>query len=84
MQQKDYMHQMINFNQKLFDSAFETAVKFQDHVEKINSTLMDKADWLPGESRKIYDNCVQAYKSARSNFKSYVEEGYKESQKLIK
>ena len=79
MEQKDYMNQMINFNQRLFDSAFEATVKFQDQVEKIGNTLMDKADWLPGESRKIYDNYIEAYKSARSNFKAYVDEGYQQS-----
>jgi len=84
MEQKDYMHQMINFNQRLFDSAFETAVKFQDHVEKVGNTLMDKADWLPGESRKICDNCVEAYKSARTHFKTYIDDGYQQSQKLFK
>ena len=83
MEQKDYLHQMINFNQRLFDSAFETTVKFQDHVEKLGNTLIDKADWLPGESRKIYDNCVDAFKSARTNFKTYVDEGYQQSQKLF-
>jgi hypothetical protein len=84
MEQKDYMNQMINFNQKLFDSAFEATVKFQDQAEKIGNTLMDKADWLPGESRKICDNCIEAYKSARSNFKTYVDEGFQQSGKLFK
>lgn len=84
MEHKDYVHQMINFNQRLFDSAYDETVKFQDQVEKIGNTLMDKADWLPGESRKMYDNCVQAYKSARSNFKSYVDEGYQQSEKFFK
>ena len=46
--------------------------------------MMDKADWLPGESRKIYDNCIEAYKSARTNFKTYIDEGYQQSQQLFK
>ncbi len=84
MEQKDYMHQMINFNQRLFDSAFDATVKLQDRFEKIGNTMMDKADWLPGESRKIYDNCIEAYKSARTNFKTYIDEGYQQSQQLFK
>jgi DNA polymerase IIIc chi subunit len=76
--------QMINFNQRLFDSAFETTVKLQDQVEKIANTMMDKANWLPGESRNVYDNCTAAYKSARTHFKTYVDEGYQQSQTLFK
>lgn len=82
MDQKNFMHQMIKFNQTLFDNAFETTVQFQDQVEKIGNTMMDQAGWLPGESRKIYDNCVDAYKAGRSNFKSHVDEGYQQTEKF--
>ena len=84
MDQKNVIPQMIKFNQTLFNSAFEATVQIQDQVEKIGNTMMGKADWLPGESRKIYDNCVDAYKTSRSNFKSYVDEGYQQSEKLFK
>ena len=84
MEQKDYMHQMINFNQTLFESAFDATVQLHDQVEKIGSAMMDKANWLPGESRNIYDNCIAAYKSGRTHFKAYVDEGYQQSQKLFK
>ena len=84
MDQKNFIPQMINFNQTLFNTAFETAVQVQDEVEKIGSSMMDKADWLPGESRKIYDSCIDAYKTSRNNFKSYVDEGYQQGIKLFK
>ena len=76
MDQKDLMHQMIKFNQTFFDNAFDAAVKLQDQAEKIGNTLMDQADWLPGESRKFYDSFVGAFKAGRSSFKSYVDESY--------
>jgi len=82
--QKNVIPQMIKFNQTLFNTAFETAVQFQDQVEKIGNTMMEKADWMPGESRKICDSCVDAYKTSRNNFKSYVDEGYRQSEKLFK
>lgn len=84
MVQKDAIHQMIKFNQTLFDSAFEATVKFQDQVEKLGNAMMDKAAWLPSENRKVLDNCVEAYKAGRSNFKSYVDEGYQQTEKLLK
>ena len=84
MDQKNVIPQMIKFNQTLFNTAFETAVQFQDQVEKIGNTMMEKADWMPGESRKICDNCVDAYKTGRNHFKSYIDEGYWQSEKLFK
>ncbi len=84
MDQKNVIPQMIKFNQTLFNTAFETAVQFQDQVEKIGNTMMEKADWMPGESRNICDSCVDAYKTSRNNFKFYVDEGYRQSEKLFK
>ena len=84
MDQKNVIPQMIKFNQTLFNTAFETAVQFQDQVEKIGNTMMDKADGLPGESRKIYDSCIDAYKTSRNNFKSYVDEGFQQGVKFFK
>ena len=84
MVQNDALHRMIKFNQTLFENAFEATVQLQDQVEKIGNTMMDKATWLPGESRKLYDNCMEAYKAGRSNFKSYVDEGRQQSVKFFK
>lgn len=84
MDQKDFIHQMIKFNQTLFNNAFEATVQIQDQAEKIGNTMLDQADWLPGESRKVYDNCVEAYKAGRSNFKSYVDEGCQQTETFFK
>lgn len=84
MDQKDIVHQMIKFNQTLFDKAFEATVQFQTQAEKIGHTMMDKADWLPGESRKVYDNCVEGYKAGRNNFKAYIDQGYQQTESFFK
>lgn len=84
MDQKNIMHRMVKFNQTLFDSTFDATVQFQDQVEKIGNTMMERTGWLPGESRKAYDNCVEAFKAGRTNFKSYVDEGYQQAEKLFR
>ncbi len=84
MEHKDIVQQMINFNQTLFDNAFKTTVQIQDQVETIGNTLMDQAGWLPGEGRKVYENSVEAFKDGRSNFKTYVDEGFQQAEKLFK
>jgi hypothetical protein len=82
--QNDAINRMIKFNQTLFDNAFEATVQLQDQIEKIGNTMLEKANWLPGESRKLYDNYLDAYKASRSNFKAYVDEGYQQSVKFFK
>lgn len=84
MVQKDAFNRMIKFNQTLFDNAFDATVKLQDQVEKLGNNMMEKANWLPGESRKLVDNYLEAYKTGRSNFKAYVDEGYQQAEKLFK
>ena len=84
MVQKEVMQQMIKFNRTLFDGALEATVQLQDQVEKIGNTMMDQAGWLPSEGRQVYDNCVKAYKTGFSNFKSFVDEGYQHVETLFK
>ena len=68
-----------NISQALFVTAFEATRQFQDQAEKIGTTMMGHAYWLPGESRKRFDSCVDAYNASRANFKSCVDEGYRQS-----
>lgn len=75
---------IIHYRQTLFNTAFETMVQFQNQVEKMGNSMMAQADWLPDESRKICDKCVDAYKTSCNPFKSYVDEGYRQSEKLFK
>ena len=84
MVQKDAINRMIRFNQTLFDNAFEAGVQLQDQAEKLGNSMLEKANFLPGESRKLYANCLDAYKAGRSNFKAYVDEGYKQTEKMFK
>ena len=84
MEMNDFVHQMIKFNQSLFNSTFETSVQFQDQVEKAGNSMMDQAEWLPGEGRKIYDAAVETYKAGRSNFKTYIDEGFQQAGNLFR
>ena len=83
MEMNAFFHQMIKFNQSLFNSTFETSVQFQDQVEKAGNSMMDQFEWLPGEGRKIYDTAVEAYKAGRSNFKTYIDEGFQQAGNLF-
>ena len=83
MEMNDFVHQMIKFNQSLFNSTFETSVQFQNQVEKAGNSMMDQVEWLPGEGRKIYETAMEAYKAGRSNFKTYIDEGFHQAGNLF-
>jgi hypothetical protein len=78
MNQKEYVPQMMKSGQTLFNNAYDLTVLLQDQYEKIARTLLDQAEWLPAENRKTIDNCADAYKTGRNQFKNYMDETYKQ------
>lgn len=83
MDQKQIIKQMVEFNQSAFDNAFDAIVTIQNQTEQVAGKMMDQADWLPEEGRKVIDNWVDVYKSNRQNFKVQVDNNYKQIEKLF-
>lgn len=83
MDQKEILKQMIEFNQATFNNTFQAMVLLQDQFERIAQTAIDQANWLPAEGRKAIENWVEAYKTGRDNYKSYVDDSYKKVEKYF-
>lgn len=83
MDQKQILKQMIEFNQATFNNTFQAMILLQDQFERIAQTAVDQANWLPAEGRTAIENWVEAYKTGRDNFKSYVEDSYKKVEKYF-
>lgn len=83
MDQKQILKQMIEFNQATFNNTFQAMILLQDQFERVAQTAVDQANWLPAEGRKAIENWVEAYKTGRDNFKSYVEDSYKKVEKYF-
>lgn len=83
MDQKQIIKQMVEFNQAAFDNTFDAIVTIQDQTEKITEKMMEQADWIPEEGRKVIDNWVDVYKTSRNNFKVQVDNNYKQIEKLF-
>ncbi|MEJ2153958.1 MAG: hypothetical protein P8X96_01330 [Desulfobacteraceae bacterium] len=83
MDQKQILKQMIEFNQATFNNTFQAMMLLQDQFERVAQTAIDQANWLPAEGRKAIENWVEAYKTGRDNFKSYVEDSYKKVEKYF-
>jgi hypothetical protein len=83
MDQKQILKQMIEFNQATFNNTFQAMVLLQDQFERIAQTAIEQANWLPAEGRKAIENWVEAYKTGRDNYKSYVDDSYKKVEKYF-
>ncbi len=77
MDQKHMLKQMVEFNQTAFDNSFKAMVMMQNQMETVTNSFMEKANWIPPESRKAMDTWMTACKNGRENFKKYVDDGFK-------
>jgi uncharacterized coiled-coil DUF342 family protein len=68
--------QMIEFNKTTFDHTFEAIIALQDQTEKFASSFIEKAAWLPEESRKAINEWIKVYKKGRDDFKCYADDNY--------
>jgi hypothetical protein len=69
--------QMIDFNKATFDNSFNSMVLLQEQTEKMVSSFLDQAAWLPEEGKKALKEWVATYKKGREEYKKMVDEGYK-------
>lgn len=83
MDQKQILKQMIEFNQATFNNTFQAMMLLQDQFERVAQTAIEQANWLPADGRKAIENWVEAYKTGRDNYKSYVEDSYKKVEKYF-
>ena len=77
MDQKAIVKQMIDFNKATFDNSFSAMVMVQEQTEKMVSTLIEQATWMPEEGKNAINEWVQAYKKGRTDFKNTVDENFK-------
>jgi polyhydroxyalkanoate synthesis regulator phasin len=68
--------QMIDFNKATFDNTFDAMVLLQEQTEKMFSTFMAQATFLPEEGKKMLSEWVQSFKKGREDFKKSVDESF--------
>ena len=84
METKNVLQRMIKLNHTMFDNAFDLSVQFQDQAEKLGDTILEQTGLSSPEYRKSYDSLISAYKSGRSSFKTFVDEGFNNVEAALK
>jgi hypothetical protein len=76
MDQKQMLKQMIDFNKTAFNNTYNAIVMLQEQTERMATTMLDQATWLPEDGRKAINDWVNSYKKGREDFKKLVDENF--------
>ncbi|MBU0514992.1 MAG: hypothetical protein KJ621_09490 [Proteobacteria bacterium] len=77
MDQKQMLAQMIEFNKNAFENSFSATALMQDQMEKMTSTFLDQATWLPEDGKKVLKEWTETFKKGRTDFKKAVDDSFK-------
>jgi hypothetical protein len=77
MDQNQIFKQTIDFNKATFDNSFKAMVMVQEQTEKMVSTTLDQATWLPEEGKKAINEWANACKKGAEDYKKTVDENFK-------
>ena len=78
MEQQQIIKEMMEFNKSAFDNTFSAISTIQDQSERMLTSFMDKATWLPTEGKKAITDWVSANKKGRDTFKAATDAKYEE------
>ncbi len=76
MNQQKLTKQILDFNKTTFDNTFNAMVLLQEQTEKVVTSLMEQAPWIPAEGKKAMNEWVDTFKKGRGEFKKVVDESF--------
>jgi hypothetical protein len=83
MDQKQIAKQMIQFNKTAFDNSFNAMTMVYEQNEKMVTTFLQQATWIPEEGRKAIENWMQSYKKGCEDFKKMADENYQKVEEFF-
>jgi len=83
MDNKQILNQVVTFNKTIFDNAFNALQMAQNQGEKVITSLLDQASWLPEDGRKTIDAWLKSYQKGCTDFKAVVDEQYKKVEEFL-
>jgi hypothetical protein len=83
MEQFDTLKQMVQFNKTAFDQGYNAMEMLWKQNEKMTTSFLDQAAWLPEEGKKTVNECMQLFKKGCDDFKKAADQNYKNIEKLF-
>jgi hypothetical protein len=69
--------QIMEFNKSTFDNNFKAMMLMQDQTQRLASSFVEKAAWLPDEGKKAINDWMKSYQKGVEGFKAASDESYK-------
>mgnify|MGYP003703000993 CR=1 FL=1 len=76
MNHNQLIKQAIDFNRNLFNNTFNAWELTYGQIERLSTTAMSQASWLPEEGRKAISQWVGACKTGREHYRNNVDAGF--------
>ena len=83
MDNKQILNQMIQFNKTAFDNSFSAMKMAQEQSETMVKSMIEQAEWLPEEGKKLITDWIGAYKKGCDDLKAAMDENYKKVEKFL-
>ena len=84
MDQSQFAKQMLDFQKTTFDNVYNSMVMLQDHTEKLASTVLEQATWLPEESSRLVTQWIEIFKKGRNDYKLTMDDIFTKIDDLLK
>ena len=83
MEHYQFLKQMTQFNKTAFDSSYNAMCMFREHNEKMATSLLDQATWMPEQGKKAVTEWMKSYKKGCEDFKKIVDQNYQNLEKCF-
>lgn len=83
MEHYQFLKQMTQFNKTAFDSSYNAMTMFREHNEKMATSLLDQATWMPEQGKKAITEWMKSYKKGCEDFKKIVDQNYQNLEKYF-
>lgn len=81
--QNKIISQMMEFNKTIFDNTFKTISTIQNQSERVLTSFMQKATWLPGDGKKAIIDWISICEKGRDDFKKAADDKYEKAANLF-
>jgi hypothetical protein len=76
MDEKVIVKQMIDFHKSTFQNSYNAMIMLQDQTEKMLSTFLSQANWVPQDVKKVMGEWTTSCKKGRDEFKKSIDENF--------
>jgi hypothetical protein len=83
MDNNQLIKQAIDYNRNLFNNTFSAWELVYGQIERLSTTAISQASWMPEEGRNAITQWLDACKTGRENYRNNVDAGFDKLEELL-